>query len=98
MNDHYEDDDKAFDDEVKAVKYAIGRLAAYPNEVAGACLRGLTPTAIDMVANAADDTLDEAAGNFGDPSVYEALRFMCRAFLTLRQAKRLAEILSEAAP
>jgi hypothetical protein len=85
-----DDDEDAltFDDEVDRVKYAIERLASHPHGVAGACLRGLSPTAIDVIADATDDVLSEIAGSFGSAV---ALRFMCAAFLALRQTMTLAE-------
>jgi hypothetical protein len=93
MNGDDEDDDEdgdQYENEVKLVRYAIERLTVYPNEVAGACLRGLSPTAVDVLANAADDTLEDIAG-FGSVDPLKALRFMCAAFLALRQAKRLTD-------
>jgi hypothetical protein len=88
-----EDEDTfTFGEELERVKYAIERLARHPHAVAGACLHGLSPTAIDAIADAADDTLSEIAGSFGGAlSGLEALRFMCAAFLELRQTRNLAE-------
>jgi hypothetical protein len=87
MNGDDEDEDE---DEAGLVRYAIERLTDYPNEVIGACLRGLSPTAVDVLANAADDVLEDIAGIGGADSL-RALRFMCAAFLALRQATRLAD-------
>jgi hypothetical protein len=85
------------DEELERVKYAIERLANHPHAVAGACLRGLSPTAIDAIADAADDSLGEIAGTFGSAlSGLEALRFMCAAFLELRQAGRLDDVSKKA--
>jgi hypothetical protein len=45
------DDDEdtfTFVEELERVKYAIERLASHPHAAAGACLRGLSPTAIDV--------------------------------------------------
>jgi hypothetical protein len=89
------DDDEAFDNEVKAVEYAIGRLAENPGAVAAACLQGLVPTAIDIIAGAPDDTLEEIVGPYGGLDALKALRFMCGAFLKLRQAKRLTDMWGE---
>jgi hypothetical protein len=47
-----------------------------------------------VLANAEDVVLDETAGFFGDADMLKALRFTCGAFLTLRQAKRLADVLA----
>jgi hypothetical protein len=84
-------DDEAFRTEAEAVEYAIERLAEAPYEVAGACLRGLSPTAIDVLAGASDDALEEAGGFYGGADALRALRFMCVLALTLRQAKRYAD-------
>jgi hypothetical protein len=87
-----DEDTLSFDDEVERAKYAIERLASHPHAVAGACLRGLSPTAIDVIADADDNALSEIASSFGSAlSGLEALRFMCAAFLTLRQTRNLTE-------
>jgi hypothetical protein len=90
-------DDEFFAAEVKAVNRAIGKLAniGIAGIVASVSLRGMSKTAIDIIADAEDDVLEEAADGLGDPSALKG-RFMCRAFLALRQAKRLAEILERA--
>jgi hypothetical protein len=62
-----DDDDQAFQTEADRFKYALERLAESPREVAGACLRNYSPTAIDVIAGAEDDVLEQAAGAFGDP-------------------------------
>jgi hypothetical protein len=51
------------DEELERVRYAIERLHA----VAGACLRGLSLTAIDAIADAADNVLSEIAGPSAAP-------------------------------
>jgi hypothetical protein len=94
MNDTTMSDDEAFEAEVKLVERAIERLAQYPHEVAGACLHGMSDTAIDVLAAASDAALDE----FSEEDVLRALRFVCRLALTLRQAKRYADIFERAAP
>jgi hypothetical protein len=93
-----DDDDQAFQTEADRFKYAVERLAESPREVAGACLRNYSPTAIDVIAGAEDDVLEQAAGVFGDLSVYQALRFLAGLALTLRQAKKLSDLLHERAP
>jgi hypothetical protein len=90
------DDDEAFETEAQLVEHAIERLAETPYETAGACLRGLSPTAVDVIASAGDDALEEVAGAFGDLDVYRALRFACALALTLKQAKRYADLLAPA--
>jgi hypothetical protein len=77
------------------VEYAIRRLAGCPNEVAGACLRGLTPTAIDVIANASDEELSATGVDF---VTLMALRAACSFALTIRQARRYADLLERAGP
>jgi hypothetical protein len=82
-----DDDADTFTTDEERVSYAIEQLANHPHAAVGACLRGLSPTAIDVIADAADDVLSDIAGSFSALSGPEALRFMCVAFLALRQAK-----------
>jgi hypothetical protein len=51
----------------------------------------LSPTAIDIIASASDDALEAAPG----AAPLLALRFMCVLALTLRQAKRYADLFSK---
>jgi hypothetical protein len=82
------------EDEIDRIRDAIERLARHPHEVPGACLRGMRSTALDVLADADDGALEEMADLYpcGDVSALKALRFLCALTLTLRQAKRLAEI------
>jgi hypothetical protein len=91
-----DNEDEAFRTEAEAVEYAIERLVEAPYEVAGACLRGLSPTAIDIIARAEDDALEQVAGVFGSMDALRALRFVCSLALTLGQARRHADIIAPA--
>jgi hypothetical protein len=81
------DKDREFYVKTLELERAIGSLVAYPREVTGACLRGASSTAIDMIASAEDDVLEEVRG-CARSDLLKALRFMCRAFLALRRADR----------
>jgi hypothetical protein len=78
--------------EVDRIQNAIDKLAEIPDEVVGAALLGMNSTSIDAVANASDEALEEF--DFGTNAAI-ALRFMCRLALTMRQAKRLAEVFKQ---
>jgi hypothetical protein len=74
---------------------AIERLAEDPGAVTGVCLQGCTVTAIDIIARASDSVIEEIVGVDWETErsqELKALRFMCGAFLKLRQAKRLTDM------
>jgi hypothetical protein len=71
---------------------ALDRLDKDPHHVVLACLCGATVTAIDELARADDDILDLPLDDDTALKALKALRHMCRAYLILRQAKRLAEM------
>jgi hypothetical protein len=92
------DEARAWRSEVERVRAAVERLAMRSRAVAGAALsEGVGETAIDIVANADDDVLDEIVTDyrFDAFAVLQSLKFMAGAFLTLRQARRLAEMIEE---
>jgi hypothetical protein len=81
------------DAEVETFDQAVERLARSPNETAGACLMGFDPGALGTIANASDEALEEAADSFNDHlDAYRALRFLAGLVLTMKQARRYADL------
>jgi hypothetical protein len=80
--------------EITAVEDAIRKLARHPGAVIAAAIGGGVETAFDVIAKASDDALDEACER--SFLTERALRSVCGAFLTLRQARRFAELREDA--
>jgi hypothetical protein len=93
---------------VEMIESALDRLDSYPEAVAGVCLTRMNDSAIDFLASLSEadfNAVEEADGalfptTFIDSPAREVrvISFLCGLICTMRQAKRLAEMLAEGDP